>query len=203
MNCMKQLLYAVSGVALVTTLAAVVQASPVQKNAKSAKSSANPRVEMTVAKRGKVTIELFASETPKTAGQFLRLAKQGFYNGIRFHRVRAGFMAQAGDPGSKKFSAEQLEPLTDNDYGRLELGGGGSGKPIPFEATKRTHETGTLAMALSAPRSDTADSQFFINLVPNHRLDGDYCVFGRVVKGMDVVKKIKQGDAIESMKVVK
>jgi cyclophilin family peptidyl-prolyl cis-trans isomerase len=200
---MKRVLSAISTVVLVMALGSLTLASPVPQTAKGAKATPNSKVEMTVAKRGKVTIELFASETPKTAGQFLRLAKQGFYNGIRFHRVRPGFMAQAGDPGSKKFSAEQLEPLTDNDYGRLELGGGGSGKPIPFEATKRTHETGTLAMALSAPRSDTADSQFFINLVPNHRLDGDYCVFGRVIKGMDVVKKVKQGDAIESMKVVK
>lgn len=200
---MKNLLPKFVAAALALTLVSVVLADPAQQAAKKPKAAANPKVEISVAKRGKVTVELFTSETPKTAGQFLRLAKQGFYNGIRFHRVRPGFMAQAGDPASKKFSAEQLEPLTDNDYGRLELGGGGSGKPIPFEPTKRTHETGTLAMALSAPRSATADSQFFINLVPNHTLDGDYCVFGRVIKGMDVVKKIKQGDAIESMKVVK
>lgn len=188
-------------VALVAGLAVTALAG--DKPHRKPKGTPNPVVEMAVEKRGKVTIELFANEAPKTAGQFAALAKKGFYNGIRFHRVRPDFMAQAGDPASKKFSADQLAPLTDNDYPRLELGGGGSGKPIPFEETKRTHESGTLAMALNSPRSATADSQFFINLVPNHRLDGDYCVFGRVTKGMDVVKKIQQGDKITSMTVKK
>jgi peptidyl-prolyl cis-trans isomerase B (cyclophilin B) len=198
---MKSLLFRLVPVALVCiTLVPTAGAAP---QARRAAPKSNPVVELTIANRGKVQIELFSKEAPKTTGQFLRLAKQGFYKGIRFHRVRPGFMAQAGDPASKKFTAAQLEPLTDSDYPRLELGGGGSGKSIPFEETKRTHEPGTLAMALSAPRSDTADSQFFINLVTNHRLDGDYCVFGRVTKGMDVVKKIKQGDAIQSMRVVK
>jgi peptidyl-prolyl cis-trans isomerase B (cyclophilin B) len=164
------------------------------------KAAGNPTLEINVEKRGRIAVELFAKEAPATAAHFQRLAKSGFYNGIRFHRVRPGFMAQAGDPATIKLTAQQLQGLTDEDYPRLGIGGGGSGKNIPFETTNRTHEPGTLAMALSAPRSATADSQFFINLVPNHRLDGDYCVFARVVRGMDVVKKIQQGDRIVSIR---
>jgi cyclophilin family peptidyl-prolyl cis-trans isomerase len=190
---------AVTLILVITLASSLCLAAPQAKKP----AGSNPVVEITISGRGKVRVELFSKEAPKTTGQFMRLAKSGFYKGIRFHRVRPGFMAQAGDPASKKFTAEQLAPLTDDDYPRLELGGGGSGKNIPFETTKRTHEPGTLAMALSGPHSDTADSQFFINLVPNHTLDGDYCVFGRVIKGMDVVKKIRQGDAIASMAVVK
>jgi peptidyl-prolyl cis-trans isomerase B (cyclophilin B) len=163
----------------------------------------NAVVEMKVAGRGKVTIELFAKDAPKTVARITTLVKQGFYNGLRFHRVRPGYMAQVGDPESKLYSAAQLKPMKDEDLQRIGLGGGGSGKKIPFEENGRTHETGTLAMALSAERSDTADSQFFVNLAPNHHLDGNYCVFGRVTKGMDVVKKIKQGDQIEAVRVVR
>jgi cyclophilin family peptidyl-prolyl cis-trans isomerase len=163
------------------------------------KPSHNPQVEMTIENRGKITIELYAKEAPKTVAHFQGLANKKFYNGIRFHRVIPGFMDQTGDPSSKKFKQSDLAGKTEDEVARLGLGVGGSGKNIPFEANKRTHEPGTLSMALNAPRSDTGDSQFFINTVPNHRLDGDYCVFGKVVKGMDVVNKIKQGDKIVSI----
>jgi cyclophilin family peptidyl-prolyl cis-trans isomerase len=145
-------------------------------------------------------MELYAKDAPTTVAHFLNLCKTKFYDGILFHRVIPGFVAQAGDPGSKKFKPEQLAGKSGEETG---LGAGGSGKNIPFEVNKHTHETGTLAMALSAPRSATGDSQFFINLVPNHRLDGDYCVFGKVVKGADIVQKIIQGDKIVSMTLLK
>jgi cyclophilin family peptidyl-prolyl cis-trans isomerase len=163
------------------------------------KSSRNPLVLMTVAKRGKITIELYAKEAPKTVAHFQELVKRKFYNGILFHRVLPGFVAQTGDPGSKEFTAKDFIGKSEQEIERLGLGNGGSGKNIPFEENKRTHEPGTISMALGAPRSATGDSQFFINLVPNHRLDGDYCVFGKVIKGMDVVNKIKPGDKIISI----
>jgi cyclophilin family peptidyl-prolyl cis-trans isomerase len=84
---------------------------------------------------------------------------------------------------------------------KYHLGGGGSGQNIPFEPNSLTNDTDTLAMALSGPRSATGDSQFFINLVDNHKLDGDYCVFGKVVGGTELVDKIQQGDRIKSMHV--
>jgi cyclophilin family peptidyl-prolyl cis-trans isomerase len=161
------------------------------------KPTANPRVELQIQGRGKVVVELFKKDAPKTVTHFTGLVKRKFYDGILFHRVIGGFVAQAGDPGSKKLKSADLAKLDDNQVAQLGLGGGGSGKNIPFETNERAHETGTLAMALSAPRSATGDSQFFINLNPNHQLDGDYCVFGKVVSGMDVVKKIKRGDKIQ------
>jgi cyclophilin family peptidyl-prolyl cis-trans isomerase len=68
---------------------------------------------------------------------------------------------------------------------------------IPYEINKLTHEVGTLGVALKAPNTDTGSSQFFINLAANHTLDGRYCVFGKVARGMDVVNKIQVGDIIE------
>ncbi len=152
----------------------------------------NPVIELTVAERGKITIELFKKDAPKTVAHMLDLFKKKFYDGILIHRVDAGFVVQAGDPQTKT-----------KGISGPEIGTGGSGKNIPFETNDKTHEEGTMAMALSGPRSATGDSQWFINLSPNHMLDGDYCVFGKVTKGMDVVKKIAKGDKIVSMKLSK
>ncbi|MCC6731372.1 MAG: peptidylprolyl isomerase [Chthonomonadales bacterium] len=151
-----------------------------------------PKVEITVAHRGKVTIALFPKDAPKTVAHFLGLVRKGFYDGIVVHRVEPGFVVQAGDPQTK------TRPFTDPA-----IGSGGSGRNIPFERSAKPHEIGTVAMALSAPRSATGDSQWFINLAPNHQLDGDYCVFGKVTKGMDVVRKIKPGDRIVRARVLR
>lgn len=162
----------------------------------------NPVVEMTVAGRGKVLIELYPKDAPKTVAHFLDLVRKKFYDGILVHRVVDGFVVQAGDPKSRQFRKEQLVGKSDEEVAAMGLGDGGSGKNIPFEENKRTHEAGTIAMALSSPHSDTGDSQWFINLEANHRLDGNYCVFGRVRKGMDVVRKIQRGDKIDKMVIV-
>ncbi len=156
---------------------------------------------MSVKGRGDITLELFAKEAPKTVAHFEDLVKRKFYDGILFHRVVPGFVAQAGDPASKSFTSLDIAAKDDGSGGTAGLGAGGSGTSganvnIPFEANKQLNETGTLAMALSGPRSDTGDSQFFVNLKPNTNLDGDYCVFGRVTSGMDVVNKIERGDVI-------
>ena len=132
---------------------------------------------------------------------FLALVNKKFYDGILFHRVRPGFMAQVGDPKTKGMDASKIKSLSDDELGMAGIGNGGSGQNIPFETNNRTHEPGTIAMALNAPASATGDSQFFINLVSNHRLDAQYCVFGKVVKGMDVVKSLQQGDKIKTARV--
>jgi peptidyl-prolyl cis-trans isomerase B (cyclophilin B) len=155
-------------------------------------------VVMDVEGRGQVTMQLFPKAAPKTVEHFLKLVKQGFYNGILFHRVVSGFVAQAGDPKSKQYKPEDLP---DADAAQAKgLGSGGSGENVPFEPNSLTNEPGTIAMALNSPQSDTGDSQFFINLVSNTQLNGDYCVFGKVTS-MDVVNQIKQGDRIKSMTV--
>jgi len=119
---------------------------------------------------GKIKVELYESEAPVTVENFISLAKSGFYDGLTFHRVIKGFVIQGGDPRGD--------------------GTGGSKKRIPLETNKNlTHVDGALAMARSAD-PNSASSQFYICDGPQHRLDGNYAVFGRVVEGMDVVRKI-------------
>ena len=153
-------------------------------------------VTMTIKDRGDIVMELYPKAAPKSVAEFLRLNKTGYYNNLKFHRVRKDFMVQVGDPVTKSMTAAELEPLTDENSGPNQVGTHGTGTPIPFEASGLQNVVGSVAFALKSARSDTADGQFFINTVSNHFLDGDYCVFGKVIKGMEVVNKIKQGDEI-------
>lgn len=155
-------------------------------------AQSNPNYELVIAKKGTIKLELFAKDAPKTVAHIADLCKKKFYDGILVHRVVPDFVVQAGDPGTKTKGAKFPG-----------VGDGGSGKNIPFETNSHTHETGTLGIALSGARTATGDSQWFINLKPNHRLDGDYCVFGRVTSGMDVVTKMVVGDKIVTMRPVK
>lgn len=162
----------------------------------------NPRVDMVIEKRGTLTIELQPKAAPKTVAHFLKLVDKKFYDGILFHRVVPGFVAQAGDPGSKKYKPSDLSALSPEEIGeKYQLGGGGSGGNVPLEA-KLPHDRGTLGLARSSD-PDSGDSQFFFNLVPNHSLDSGYCVFGKIVKGENVMDKIQNGDRIKSVRVVK
>lgn len=158
------------------------------------------KVTLTIAGKGQVVIEVYPKAAPKTVAQFIRLANEKFYDNIKFHRVEKGFVVQAGDPDTLTTSSAELAGMSQQQMVALGIGAGGSGKNIPFEANKLAHIRGTVAMALSSPRSDTGDSQFFINLSDNVGLNEDYCVFGRVVQGMEIVDKIAVGDAIESMR---
>lgn len=135
---------------------------------------------------GVIELELFEDTMPITAGNFIKLAEEGFYDGTKFHRVMDRFMIQGGDPITK----------TDEVF---RYGTGGPDYTIPDEFVKGKYLTnvrGTIAMANSGPNS--GGSQFFINLVDNQRLDFDvedpndskHPVFGRVVGGMEVVDKI-------------
>ncbi len=135
----------------------------------------NPMVTLQTNK-GDIKIELFLDKAPITAGNFLKLAKSGFYDNTKFHRVIAGFMIQGGDPNSKGSDASL--------YGR-----GGPGYAIKDEfALGLSNARGTISMANSGP--NTGGSQFFINLVANTFLDGKHPVFGNVISGMDVVDAI-------------
>jgi peptidylprolyl isomerase len=118
---------------------------------------------------GNIEIELFEKEMPVTAGNFRKLVEKGFYNGVIFHRVIRDFMIQGGDPTG--------------------TGMGGPGYSIKDEFSKNNrNDRGTISMANAGP--NTGGSQFFINLVNNNYLDRKHPVFGKVVKGMDVVDKI-------------
>jgi peptidylprolyl isomerase len=125
---------------------------------------------------GRVVIELLPDLAPNHVARIKDLASQGFYNGVVFHRVIDGFMAQTGDPTG--------------------TGRGGSGKNLKAEFSKASHERGTVSMA-RANHPDSADSQFFICFDDASFLDGKYTVWGRVIEGMENVDKIKRGEPVK------
>ncbi len=137
----------------------------------------NPIVIITTTE-GVIELELFADAAPKTVANFIDLASKGFYNGTRFHRVIAGFMIQGGDPLSK------------DDTMMMRWGTGGPGYQFADEIhANNANAVGTIAMANAGP--NTNGSQFFINTADNGFLDTKHTVFGKVVKGMDVVTAIE------------
>lgn len=146
----------------------------------------NPVAEVTT-NLGKFQLELFEDTMPITAGNFIKLAEEGFYNGIKFHRIIDGFMIQGGDPITKTAEVSRY-------------GTGGPGYSIPDEHIAGKYLTnirGTISMANSGPNS--GGSQFFINVADNIGLDFDkeplsskHPVFGHIISGMDVVDKISK-----------
>lgn len=123
-------------------------------------------------KDGRVTIEMYPDVAPKTVARLKELVRAGFYDGLTWHRVIPGFMAQGGDPAGD--------------------GTGGSGQHIQAEFSDLSHLKGTLSMARSDD-PDSADSQFFIVLDMSAHLDGKYTIWGRVIGGMKYVDHIKEG----------
>lgn len=129
--------------------------------------------------KGDIVLELYKDQTPNTAGNFAKLAGEGFYNGTKFHRVIDGFMIQGGDP------------LTKDDSMQARWGTGGPGYQFADEiAPGLSNVVGTISMANAGP--NTNGSQFFINVADNTFLDGKHAVFGRVVEGMDIVLAISK-----------
>ncbi len=131
--------------------------------------------------RGSIVLDLYPQHAPKTVNNFVFLARQGFYNGVSFHRVISNFMIQGGDP----------------------TGTGRGGPGYRFEDEVRgnplTHETGVISMANAGP--NTNGSQFFITHGPQPHLDGKHTVFGKVIQGQDIVNGTRQGDTIESVTI--
>jgi cyclophilin family peptidyl-prolyl cis-trans isomerase len=143
-----------------------------------------------MAKGGDFVIQLYPQKAPITVNSFVFLARQGFFNGLTFHRVLEGFMAQGGDPAG--------------------TGGGGPGYQFKNETSNLTFDkSGVVAMANAGP--DTNGSQFFITFSPQPQLNGGYTIFGQVISGMDVVNAITRrdpdqkptfpGDAMESVTI--
>lgn len=134
--------------------------------------------------KGDVVCELYPKQAPLSVTNFVYLAKNGFYNGLTFHRVVPDFVIQGGDPTA--------------------TGSGGPGYTIPAEISL-PHKEGALAWARTGdevnPERRSSGSQFYITLKATPFLDGAYTVFGQTVKGMDVVKKIQQKDLIEKIDI--
>ncbi|MDQ3076439.1 MAG: peptidylprolyl isomerase [bacterium] len=129
--------------------------------------------------KGDITIEFFGDKTPTTVNNFVELAKTGFYDGVKFHRVIKDFMIQGGDPLSK------------DDAQAARWGTGGPGYSFKDEIRPdNRNSVGTISMANAGP--NTNGSQFFINLKDNNFLDQKHTVFGRVTQGMNVVESIEQ-----------
>jgi len=128
---------------------------------------------------GSFTIELFPEEAPNTVANFKALAARGFYDGLTFHRVIPGFVAQGGDPKGN--------------------GTGGPGYHIRAEFNSHRHVTGTVAMA-RGPDPDSAGSQFYICYGAHPHLDGHYTVFGQVIKGQEVVDRITRGTVMRKVR---
>jgi peptidylprolyl isomerase len=129
---------------------------------------------------GRVVIALRPDLAPNTCARIKVLVRQGFYNGLTFHRVIADFMAQTGDPRGD--------------------GTGGSGQKLKAEFSAAPFVRGTVAMARAAAL-DSADSQFFIMFAPAPSLDGKYTIWGEVISGMQYVDAIKKGDAADNGRV--
>src|SRR5215471_270788 len=122
---------------------------------------------------GRVVIEMRPDLAPATCAQIKTLVRQGFYDGIVFHRVLDGFMAQTGDPRGD--------------------GTGGSGHPLKAEFSNENHVRGTVSMARTSD-PNSADSQFFIMFASAPSLDGKYTIWGKVTSGMEYIDRIKKGD---------
>lgn len=161
----------------------------------------NPVVTFDVWQRGTFEMELNMKEAPRTAGHIKMLVEKGFYDGILFHRKVKGFVVQTGDPTSKNWTSEEARLKPGAMGGTDGLGEGTYGKPIKFEKNKLSHVKGTVGIALSSPGDDSGDSQLFINLEDNTRLDGKYVVFAKIVSGWDTVEKVRRGDLIRSAKI--
>jgi cyclophilin family peptidyl-prolyl cis-trans isomerase len=126
--------------------------------------------------KGSIVLELIAADAPKTVNNFVFLTREGFYDGITFHRVIPGFMVQGGDPTG--------------------TGAGGPGYTFEDEFSQRSHTAGTLSMANSGP--NTNGSQFFITYAPQPHLDGKHAVFGQVIEGTDVLNKLTPRDPMQN-----
>ncbi len=131
--------------------------------------------------KGNIEIELFEQDTPGTVANFAKLINEGFYDGLKFHRVIKGFVAQGGCP--------------------LGTGTGGPGYTIKCETQGNSHKHVRGALSMAHRGKDTGGSQFFIVYEPQPHLDGHHTVFGQVINGMDVVDQIQQGDIMNKVTI--
>jgi len=180
--------------AMLVALAAGVAfpASAAAQGAAAKSPGAGPVVVLETTK-GTIEFETYPNEAPKTVAHILALVKRNFYNGIRVHRVAPNFVIQFGDPQTRDMTKRDM-------WGRGP--GAGSGKPIGVAEPhkNRGHQLGAVAMA-HAGNAAQADSQIYITLRPTPELNGKYTVFGQVISGMDVVRKIEVGDVIKRASV--
>ena len=154
-----------------------------------------PSLRLEIEGKGTVVIRLYPDKAPKAVAHIAKLARDGFYDGLRFHRAERTprpYLVQVGDPKSRSGSLDAPD-----------MGLKGTGVKIPFENSGFSNVVGAVGLArLEREDRDSGDSQFYILLGAQPFLDGNYTVFGQVVDGMDVVRKIDKGDRITKATVV-
>ena len=142
--------------------------------------------------RGTIVADLYDAEAPNTVANFEKLANQGFYDGVKFHRVIPDFVVQGGDPYSKG-----------GEHAKGPVGTGGPGYKIKCETqgNPHRHEVGALSMAHAG--KDTGGSQFFMVLSEDNtrHLNGVHTVFGRITQGLDVMKQLRKDDVMNKVRV--
>lgn len=158
------------------------QPQPVKVSKGGTMDNLKEKIAVIETEKGTIKFKFFEEDAPNTVANFIALAEKHFYDGLIFHRYEPGFVIQGGCP-----------------YGN---GTGGPGYTIKAEFNNRPHLAGTVAMA-RAQDPDSAGSQFYICLAPAPFLDRKYTVFGQVVEGMDVVYKIRAGDKMKKVYIIK
>lgn len=149
--------------------------------------------------KGVIRVRLAGKDAPIHVGNFVELARDGFYDGLKFHRYVPGFVIQGGCPHTRDMTPEDVAAGRSGRTGRP--GTGGPGHRIKGEWVSNpnnSHEDGALAMARSQ-HPDSAGSQFYFCLGPQHGLDDGYTVFGQTLEGFDVIAQLRAGDVIESV----
>jgi peptidyl-prolyl cis-trans isomerase B (cyclophilin B) len=194
---MIRFLVALIGMAALVAAPALAQAPATKPAAPSTEKSAEkkpagktPTAVITLEKGGEIVLEFWTADAPRHVENFVKLAKQKFYDGQRVHRVEPSFVVQFGDPQSRTLPLDSPK-----------MGSGGPGYTIKAEFNKRPFERGVLGMARTND-PDSAGSQIYIMLGPAPFLNGKYTAFGRVAGGMGVVDQIKVGDRIKSIRIV-
>jgi len=142
--------------------------------------------------KGTIVAELFDKEAPITVANFEKLANDGFYDGVKFHRVIPDFVVQGGDPLSRDLPA-----------GDPRIGTGGPGYKIKCETANNPHKHEVGALSMAHAGKDTGGSQFFMVLSEDNtrHLNGVHTVFGKITDGIDVMKKLQRNDVINSVRV--
>lgn len=151
--------------------------------------------------KGDIRVQLAGEDAPIHVGNFVELAQKGFYDNLKFHRYVPGFVIQGGCPNTRDLTPEQVVKESGSRFSKL--GTGGPGYTIKEEYStnpNNKHNDGALAMARSQ-NPNSAGSQFYLCLGPQHTLDSGYTVFGQTIEGKDVIKQLRVGDVIEGIEI--
>ena len=158
-------------------------------------------VAVIVTDEGTIRVQLHGQDAPIHVGNFVELAQKGFYDGLKFHRYVPGFVIQGGCPNTREMSPADVAAGKPGPFGQPGTGGPGYRIKHEYDTNPRnSHVDGALAMARSAA-PDSAGSQFYFCLGPQHGLDSGYTVFGTCVEGFDVISELRAGDVINSVRI--